>query len=118
MRMKARDLAIALAVLAGIALFACTDNAPAPDRKAARAARVKAAELASIQPPRQRIHHMPTGDMVVIDVPVVLYSGFADVQRCFIWRDTEFKTAAMQCPADASAPPLAVPDLPESTPRY
>lgn len=37
---------------------------------------------------------LDSGEMVVVDLP--------DYQRCYVWRDIEFKTASLQCPSDAT----------------
>jgi len=33
----------------------------------------------------------------VIDVPVLDSTGLLDVQRCFVWRDQEFRSSTLSC---------------------
>jgi len=33
----------------------------------------------------------------VIDIPVVDASGLAEVQRCYVWRDQEFRSSTLSC---------------------
>jgi hypothetical protein len=44
-----------------------------------------------------------------MEIPVADPDGETWIQHCFIWRDAEFKTASMQCPA-ANAADEAAPD--------
>jgi hypothetical protein len=97
-----------LAAFVFIFLTACgeTDPSPAAQRSTRTRERIAKAELASRQPPRVITHRVGNGELVVLEIPVVLSSGFADVQRCFLWRDIELKTSSLHCPAESDAPPL------------
>lgn len=67
-------------------------------RKATRRA---AAERLANREPTRHTYPFGNGELVVMDVPIVAQGGFADSQKCFLWRDAEFKTASLQCPNDS-----------------
>lgn len=85
---------IAAALLAG-----CADddiNAAAA-RKAHAEKRQAKAEAALSKTPVPRVYSLQGNQLQVVEVPVADGSGFVDTQRCFIWRDQEFKQATMSC---------------------
>ena len=61
-----------------------------------RAEAVKRAQ----QPPAQTSHQLRSGELIVLDVPVLLGYGLADVQKCFLFRDAEYKTSSLSCPVE------------------
>jgi cardiolipin synthase len=77
-------------------LVACSDETPVA--KFMRREPTQQAESRAPQAPRQLVYPMPSGQLIVMEVPVADPDGDW-IQHCFIWRDTEFKTASMQCPA-------------------
>jgi hypothetical protein len=73
-----------------------------PDRETRAERRVQRETAASAhiaQPPTQREHEMAHGSLVVVEVPVTDGYGGLDRQQCFVWRDAQFKTANITCPA-------------------
>jgi hypothetical protein len=71
--------------------------------------RAKAERLAK-QPPKRIAYRFDNGELVVIDIATVGDGGLQDSQKCFLWRDAEFKAASLQCPSTATG------DLPDSLP--
>lgn len=100
-------------------LIGCDSSPPkqAANGRAQRAERIKKAELAAQQPPKVTRHRLESGELLVLDVPVVLSQGVLDATRCYVWRDAEFKTASLQCPADG-APPMPDQVGPENDTTY
>lgn len=64
-------------------------------------ARRQAAHALADQPPKQTVYHLEAGQLIVLDIATVMEGGVADSQKCFIWRDAEYKTASIQCPGGA-----------------
>ncbi len=93
----------------GCSRVGATADAAVDPASAKRAARVQRAQELAAQPPKVTRHRMESGELQVIEVPTVGAGGFADSQRCFLWRDSEYRTATMQCPADSGAPALEGP---------
>lgn len=85
---------IAAALLAG-----CADDDinTAAARKAHTEKRQAKAEAALSKTPVPRTYSLQGNQLQVVEVPVADSSGFVDIQRCFIWRDQEFKQATMSC---------------------
>lgn len=102
MRFKLPALIVALC---GV-LAACsgTEASPDPKPKLSRTERMKRAELASQQPPKVTRHRLENGELLVLDVPVVAAPGYLEGTKCFIWRDTEFRTSSITCPSEPEAP--------------
>lgn len=87
-------LLICLAALAA----GCDDGrAQADVRKQRQAERQEAAEAALARTPEARTYRFDGNELKVIETPVRDATGYVDVQRCFVWRDQEFKTAAISC---------------------
>jgi hypothetical protein len=86
-------------ILLAAALPACSDSVAKPKR----AERQQAAEAALAKTPVPRSYRFDGNELKVIEIPVSDGAGFVDLQRCFVWRDQEFKTATLQCPADSAA---------------
>jgi hypothetical protein len=76
---------------------------------------VKAAPL-EMKTPVPRAWRFDSGELLVIDVPVHATSKYVETQKCYLWRDAEFRTASLQCPNDASQVNLAGP--PPEADRY
>lgn len=91
-----------LILLAGGMLAGCggpTDEEAKASRRDYRAARAKANEAKLAAPPGTRIHQVGGNQLVVLDVPVPGIAGIVvERQRCFVWRDAEYKTASLSCP--------------------
>jgi hypothetical protein len=88
-------LVISLAFLLG-----CTDDKPKgrlnPDPK-----RIAVMELQLSQAPKTRSYKVGAHELMVVDLPVQSGRVFVERQRCFVWRDSEFRTASMSCEADS-----------------
>ncbi len=78
-----------------VAIVGCSD--PAPTTKS------------TPPPPKERLdvaektHNMAHGQLVVIEVPIAGVKRITEHQTCFLWRDSEFKTASLQCPNDRAS---------------
>lgn len=50
--------------------------------------------------PSTRAHRIgASGELFVLEVPSATARGLIlETQQCFVWRDTEFRTATMSCP--------------------
>lgn len=75
-----------------LVLYGCSD-APAetPRRK-----------VGESKAPSQQTYRFEHGELLVIDVPSYSSPKYNEMQRCFVWRDGEYKSASLQCPGDAS----------------
>jgi len=85
----------------GVRGTACADNGR---RKASRQEKADKA-LSTIPVPRS--YRFDGNELKVIEVPVKDGSGFVDSNRCYVWRDQEFKTASISC---ESRPEIALSD--------
>lgn len=83
--------------LAALLLVGCADDAPPVARKTPADRKAKA-DAALAKTPVPRTYTMNGNQLLVIDVPVADSSGFVESQRCFVYRDAEFKTSTMSCP--------------------
>lgn len=93
-------IAATLALTLSIALTACSDD-PAKTAQVGqekRATRIAKAEERLSVTPVPRTYTIQGNQLLVVDVPTRTNSGFAESQRCFVWRDQEFKTATISCP--------------------
>jgi hypothetical protein len=63
-------------------------------------ARAKAKAAAPITP---RTVQVGQHQVLVIDVPSVELGIFIENQRCYVWRDAEFRVSSMSCPHQPSA---------------
>lgn len=79
-----------------LALAACSDS----ERPVAHA-RAKNIAPAFTQEPVVQRYKIDGNDLLVIDIPSKNPAGFAESQRCFVWRDTQFNSATMTCPHEA-----------------
>ena len=57
--------------------------------------RAKATVAAPITP---RTLQVGQHQVLVIDVPSVQFGTFIENQRCYVWRDAEFRVSSMSCP--------------------
>lgn len=89
-----------------VALAGCGEPAP-PMSAAKKASRQEKAEAALSANPVPRSYRFDGSELKVIEVPVKDGSGFVDLNRCYIWRDQEFKTASISC---ESRPEIVVSD--------
>lgn len=87
-------------ILCALVLAGCSGGTPDDSKVAKKAARKVASEQAAAQPPKQRVQNIDGHQLITVETTIV-NDGFAEVQRCFIWRDAEYKTASMQCPAES-----------------
>lgn len=94
----------AIAVLA--VLVGCGDRPSkehADKEAAARTAQLeKRAAQEMARPLKPRVLAAGAHQVLVLDVPVRSTSYSIDYRRCIVWRDLEFKTAALSCVEDVS----------------
>lgn len=88
-------------IAAAALLSGCADDDinTAAARKAHQDKRQAKAEAALSKTPVPRTYSMQGNQLQVVEVPVADSSGFVDVNRCYVWRDVEFKTASISCNA-------------------
>lgn len=84
--------------MASTMLVSCSEPVDKQSNKDRRTERVRQAEAKLTQPPQVRTHTITNGQLLVLEVPVSDTSGFVEGQRCFVWRDTELRTASISCP--------------------
>ncbi len=87
-----------LAAAALVALAGCSESPPAQSNQERRAARIQEAEAKLAKGPEVRTYNIGAGQLLVMETPVSDSEGFVDYQRCFVWRDSEFKIATFICP--------------------
>ena len=97
-----------LVLIACIGLAACYNNKPsAEDLKVARELEQKRVKkeadvaLAISKPLSPRMLQAGVHELVVLDVPSSAGMELIEKQRCYVWRDAEFKTATISCPSGA-----------------
>lgn len=83
-------------LLVAVVLAGCSDTVAEKPRKT-RQERAADAEAQLSKTPESRTYRFDGNELRVVEVPVKDGSGFVDIQRCFVWRDQEFKTATMSC---------------------
>jgi hypothetical protein len=81
-------------------LVGCSQAAPEPHRVSA-ADRKAYSERAKNLPPDARTYHVGENQLLVVDVPVGGSARHVESQKCFVWRDQEFKSASIQCPPES-----------------
>lgn len=79
-----------------VVLAGCSDTAAEKPRKT-RQERNAEAEIRLSKTPESRSYRFDGNELKVIEVPVKDFTGHVDIQRCFVWRDQEFKTATLSC---------------------
>lgn len=85
-------------LVACLCLPACDRQPTAEEvklRKAEREAKVAAAINRSLSP---RVLQAGVHQLVVLDVPFAETRTQVAIERCYVWRDSEFKTATLSCP--------------------
>lgn len=72
----------------------------------------KARAVATPRAPAQHVTRFGDHEIRQLDLPVSDGYGGTEYQRCFVWRDAEFKTATLSCPSeqDGALPDLRTPD--------
>lgn len=76
-----------------------------------RKERQAAAAAALSKTPTPRTYRYTDGELRVLDIPSADRLNFLEYNRCFVWRDAEFKTASFTCaPASDMAPALEHPN--------
>lgn len=55
--------------------------------------------LAVNSPLTLRVLQAGAHELVVLDVPSAQRGTLVERQRCYVWRDSEFKTATISCPS-------------------
>lgn len=99
---RARIVAIGIC----IALCGCIGDSPPSKAKKSREQRKAEAQEAISRTPMPRRYAIDGNQLLVVDVPVLdPGSVYVDSQRCFVWRDAEFRTSTISCPH----PPELVP---------
>ena len=81
-------------------LVGCPSTPPADLAAASKAnkeRRMLKAEAQLAKPPVPRTYTIQGNQIQVVELPVADTSGFVDQQRCFIYRDAEFKTSSISC---------------------
>lgn len=88
-------------LIAAVLLAGCTNNTPidtAAASKARKEGRLAKAEAVLSKTPVPRTYSLQGNQLQVVEVPVADGFGFVEMQRCFVWRDQEFKQATISCP--------------------
>lgn len=102
-------MTLRLTLVLAMVCTGCGDSPPdKPKRTTQFRKEATAAKLAVTPVPR--IYRYDGSDLRVLDVPVSTDGKFVDMQRCFIWRDAEFKTSSISC---GSTPELGPPPPPD-----
>jgi hypothetical protein len=83
-----RVLLILIILLAG-----CTERQPSAK------ARHESPLSANTKPEPQRTHQVGQNQIIAVQVPGELWF---ESQKCYVFRDLEFKTSSMSCPAGAT----------------
>ena len=92
--------------LIGVLLLGCLDAAD--NRTAVRKqAKTTAAKALAAKAPEPRTLIINGNQLVVIGVPSQDGSA-VEVQRCYIWRDAEYKTSTISCPSEQETMPFSV----------
>ena len=93
----------AIIVAVCLHLVACGDN-PKPDRAAKKQERIEQAKGILAKTPQPRTYNFDGNQLVVVGIPLADDHGFIDVQRCYVWRDAEYKTSTLSCPSAQENP--------------
>lgn len=86
------------------ALMGCWQGKPGEEHAERKAARIERARSETQKPLNPKVQAAGSNQLITLEIPVADTSGFLEVQRCFIWRDMELKTAAMSCPGQTDMP--------------
>jgi hypothetical protein len=89
---------------AGLVVGGCADRGSEDRRAVEASARAQMeANTKAAAPLLPRILRAGDHQVVVVEVPSVMLGTMIERQRCFVWRDAEFKTASISCPNDDSS---------------
>lgn len=94
MNIKSKVLIVLLAAL----LLGCNQKIAPSKHDVAQIRQEDAAALAA--PPAVRQYPVGTHQLLVVKVPV-MSNYILSYQTCFVWRDSEYKSASLQCGNDA-----------------
>jgi len=83
-------------LVSALVLAGCSDTVAEKPRKT-RQERAADAQAQLSKTPDSRTYRIEGNELRVVEVPVKDSTDFVDIQRCFIWRDQEFKTSTMSC---------------------
>ena len=89
--------AIIVALLSG-----CGDKPP--DRTTKKQERIEQSKGILAKTPQPRTYNFDGNQLVVVGIPSADDHGFIDVQRCYVWRDAEYKTSTLSCPSAQEVP--------------
>jgi hypothetical protein len=101
---RQQSVRLVLAAVAIASLGAC-DREPEKQRAAQLVERHQAqakAKLKADAPITPRALQVGNHELLVIEVPSVEFGSFVSSQRCYVWRDAEFRVATMSCPHEAA----------------
>lgn len=87
-----------LVLAASILISGCGEVSSEKPRKT-RKDRLEAADAVLNQTPEPRTYRIDGNELKVIEVPTSGVAGYVSTQRCLVWRDTEFRSVTMSCPA-------------------
>jgi hypothetical protein len=93
-----------VAGLAATSLWACdrdSEKRGAAQLLEQQRAQAKA-KLKADAPIAPRALQVGSHEMLVVDVPSVELGSLVSSQRCYVWRDAEFRVATMSCPHEAA----------------
>ena len=82
------------------AVSACSNRAQEQaDAERLRATNVAKTKARLAMPIKPQTMVVGQHQLLVVEVPSLMLGGpMLEVQRCYVWRDLEFKTSAMSCP--------------------
>jgi len=83
-------------LLLALLLAGCSGGEPTRPART-KAQRLQDAELALGKTPVPRVYRMGGNELQVVEFPVADSGGWLERQRCFVWRDAEFRTASISC---------------------
>lgn len=86
-----------LLALAIAATAACDSAIPSRKHELTIEGLQRAADAQIAKTPQPRTYTYPDGELRVVDVPVRDTIGLLKLQRCFLWRDREFRAATLSC---------------------
>jgi hypothetical protein len=92
-------------IIVMLALLAGCERADALAPKERMADRVQRSQEFAAQSPKVTHHATSAGELIVIEVPIALPHGLTDTQHCYVWRDTELRSASMTCPSEFETGP-------------
>ncbi len=86
-----------LAVAAALVALAGCSESSTQSKQERRDARIQKAKAELAKGPEVRTYNIGADQLLVMETPVSDIYGFVDYQRCFVWRDSEFKIATISC---------------------